>query len=258
VISLRDELDRLGTALKRVDRQTAWVLTLAGLLVFLHQAVGSRRLFRDEFASFFPEYWQEALAWTWRFGFQGVAGFVIPVLILTLIFKRKPAEIGLGRGDMKFAGTAMLVYVPLVAIGTWVLSASGDFQAAYPHFRGAANDWTLLLVYEISYLAYWIGWEYLWRGFVLFGTSHTFGVNAIFVQALPFALLHASKPIPEQLLSIVGGIALGAVVWRCRSFWVAVPIHALQMAFLDLWSTLRIRTGVSGISPADMIDIFKP
>lgn len=258
MISFREELERLRRALRRIDRQTAWVLTLAGLLVFLHRAIGSRRVFRSEFADLVPDYWQEALSWSWWFGIKGLAGFVIPVLILTLVFKRKPKEIGLGLGDVKFARAAMLVYVPLVAIGTWVLSSNGEFQGAYPHFRGATNDWTLLLVYEISYLAYWIGWEYLWRGFVLFGTSHTFGVYAIFVQALPFALLHASKPFPEQLLSIAGGIALGAVVWRCRSFWVAVPIHALQMAFLDLWSTLRIRTGVSGITPADMIDIFKP
>ena len=258
MISFGNEFKRFRKALSRIDRQTAWVLTLAGLLVFLHRTLGSRRLFRTEFESLFPEYWQEVLAWSWWFGIKGVAGFVIPVLILTLIFKRKPAEIGLGRGDLRFAGTALLLYIPLVAIGTWVLSSSGEFQAEYPHFRGGVNDWTLLLIYEISYLAYWVGWEYLWRGFVLFGTSHTFGMNAIFVQALPFALLHASKPFPEQLLSILGGIALGAVVWRCRSFWIAIPIHALQMTFLDLWCTLRIRTGVSGISPADMIDIFKP
>jgi hypothetical protein len=257
VISFRDELERLRKGLGRVDRQTAWVLSISGLLVFLHRAVGSKRVFRQEFASYFPEYWQEALAWTWWFSTNGIAGFVIPVLILTLIFKKKPSEIGLGLGDVKFATSALLVYVPLVAIGTWVLSASVEFQTAYPHFRDATSDWTLLLVYEIAYLTYWIGWEYLWRGFVMFGTAHTFGPTAIFVQALPFALLHASKPMPEQMLSIIGGIALGAVVWRCRSFWIAVPIHALQMAFLDLWCTLRIRTGVEGFGPGDLIDMFK-
>ena len=91
-----------------------------------------------------------------------------------------------------------------------------------------------------------MGWEYLWRGFVLFGTAPTLGLYAIFVQALPFAALHVTKPWPEALLSIVGGIALGALVWRCRSFWIAVPIHAAQMMLLDFWSALRIRTGASG------------
>jgi hypothetical protein len=223
----------------------------------LHRGIGNRKLFRLEFADYFPDAWQGVLSWCWWFGWKGIAGFLIPVLILTLVFKRKPTEIGLGKGDVRFAKTALLVYLPIVAIGTWILSSSADFQAVYPHYRGATRDWTLLLVYEIAYLAYWVGWEYLWRGFVLFGTAPTFGLYAIFVQALPFALLHASKPVPEQILSVVGGVALGAVVWRCRSFWVAVQIHAAQMAFLDLWCTLRIRSGISGISPAALIDLFK-
>ena len=257
MITFTDELKRLRNALKAVDQQTAWVLIGAALLVFFHRAIGSRRLFRTELADLFPEYLQGVLEWTWWFAVKGLAGFIIPVAILVLVFKRKPAEIGLGLGDGKFAGIALLAYIPIIAIGTWIVSNSGEFQASYPHFRGAADDWTLLLVYEISYIAYWIGWEYLWRGFVLFGTAHTFGIYAILVQALPFALLHVSKPVPEQILSVLGAIVLGAVVWRCRSFWIAVPIHAIQMVFLDLWCTLRIRTGVSGISPAALLDMFK-
>ncbi len=81
---------------------------------------------------------------------------------------------------------------------------------------------------------------------MLFGTAHTFGVHAIFVQALPFALLHVDKPTIELGLSLLGGIVLGAVVWRCRSFWIAVPIHFIQMLALDFWCSLRIRTGASG------------
>ncbi len=213
--------------------------------------------FREYLVDLFPEYWQGVLAWTWWFAIKGVVGFIIPVAILVLIFNRRPRDIGLGLGDLRFARVVLLVYVPIVAVGTWILSADGDFQSSYPHYRGAANDWTLLLVYEASYLLYWVGWEYLWRGFVLFGTRHTFGLNAILVQALPFALLHVSKPLPEQVLSMVGALVLGAVVWRCRSFWIAVPVHAIQMAFLDVWCTLRIRTGISGIGINDLLDIFR-
>ena len=64
---------------------------------------------------------------------------------------------------------------------------------------------------------------------------------------VPFALLHAQKPAAEAYLSVLGGIALGALVWRCRSFWIAVPIHAAQMLVLDLWCTLRLRSGAEGI-----------
>ena len=128
-----------------------------------------------------------------------------------------------------------------------MLSNGADFQAQYPHYDGAETQWSVFLLYEALFLFYWIGWEYLWRGFVLFGTAPAFGLGAIVVQMVPFAILHAEKPVAEAYLSVLGGLALGALVWRCRSFWIAVPIHAFQMLALDFWCTLRARSGASGI-----------
>jgi hypothetical protein len=254
---LRDEWQRLMRAARQLDRQTVFVLLAAAVFVIIQMTFGSRQVFRRELAHLFPEDWRGVLAWGWWFFMQGVTGFALPVLCLTLLFKRRPAEVGLGRGDWKLAVTLALVYIPLVIIGTWVLSDSADFQASYPHYQPAAHDWRFFLVYEALFLFYWFGWEYLWRGFVLFGTAHTFGLYAIIVQAMPFAILHFSKPLPEALLSVVGGVALGALVWRCRSFWIAVPIHAAQMLILDLWCTLRIRTGVQGIGPGALLEMMQ-
>ncbi|MFQ5568508.1 MAG: lysostaphin resistance A-like protein [Rhodothermales bacterium] len=254
---LHREWQRLVAALRTLDRQTVFVLTLCVVFVILQQALGSRRFFRTELASLFDESWRELLSWGWWFAVQGVTGFVLPVLALVLLFRRRPKEIGLGLGDWKLASVLALLYLPVVALGTWVLSDSSAFQQQYPHFQPAALNWHFFLIYEALFLFYWIGWEYLWRGFVLFGTAHTFGLYAIFVQTVPFALLHLSKPLPEALLSIVGGVALGALVWRCRSFWIAVPIHAAQMFILDFWCSLRIRTGISGSGPGAFIDLMQ-
>ena len=216
-------------------------------MIVLQDAAGSRRLFRSELAGYFPPSMRGLLAWGWWFGMQGITGFILPAAALLLIFRRTPREIGLGAGDWKLALGIAVVYVPIVMVGTWFLSASSDFQLQYPHYHPAATDWGIFLIYEALFLLYWIGWEYLWRGFMLFGTAHTFGLYAIFIQAVPFTALHLSKPLPEAALSLVGGVALGALVWRCRSFWIAVPIHAAQMMILDFWCTLRIRTGVDGV-----------
>lgn len=204
-----------------------------------------------------PPELQDLFVWVWRFGIQAITGFMLPVVILILVFRLTSRKAGIGLGDWRFSLKALAAYLPLVIVGTWVLSSQGAFQRVYPHFRGGVDDGSLLLAYEVAYIFYWIGWEYLWRGFVLFGTSHTFGLYSILIQALPFALLHASKPVPEQVLSIVGGVALGAIVWRARSFWIAVPIHAIQMALIDFFCAQRIRTGIQGISPSDLIDLFR-
>ncbi|HUF08170.1 MAG TPA: CPBP family intramembrane glutamic endopeptidase [Rhodothermales bacterium] len=253
---LRSELERLRRACARIDRQTATVLVAAPLFVFLHLNVGSRKFFYAVVAGGFSTELGDLPSWVWRFGVQGLTGFVAPALILTVVFRVGLSRAGLGVGDWRFALKALFAYLPLVIAGTWILSSQDAFQRVYPHFRGGIENGSLLLAYEATYLLYWIGWEYLWRGFVLFGTAHTFGVYSILIQAVPFALLHASKPVPEQMLSIVGGIALGAVVWRARSFWIAVPIHAVQMALIDIFCAQRIRTGIRGLSPSDLIDLF--
>jgi hypothetical protein len=244
---LHAEWRRLRAAARTIDTQTAFVLTFAALVVVLQFTLGNRSLFARELSHLVPAEWRGLGAWGWWFGMQGVMGFVLPVLALRVGFGQSWQAMGLGTGNWRLASLLAGLYVPVVAVGTWVLSDGADFQAQYPHYRGAALNWTSFVIYEVLFLFYWIGWEYLWRGFVLFGTARTLGLYAIFVQALPFAALHVQKPWPEAVLSIVGGIALGALVWRCRSFWIAVPIHAAQMLLLDAWCTLRVRSGASGL-----------
>ena len=254
---LLNEWHGLKAAARGLNRQTLFVLTAAAVLVIIQYAFGSRQLFRKELAPLFEAEWQGVLTWGWWFGMQGLTGFVIPALSLIFLFGRRPAEIGLGLGDWRLATTLAALYLPLVVLGTWVLSDGEAFQAQYPHYTAAAYDWRFFVIYEALFLFYWIGWEYLWRGFVLFGTAPTFGLYAILVQTVPFALLHIQKPLAEALLSVLGGVALGALVWRCRSFWIAVPIHAAQMLILDFWCTLRLRTGVSGIGPGALFEMLR-
>ena len=228
-------------------RRAIAVLLTAVVLVLIQLQVGTRSVYRaldNPLGTADPELG----GWAWWFGIQGITGFVVPVLILLAAFRWTPRQAGLGLGDWRLAGGLALAYLPLVAIGTWVLSDGAGFQQQYPHYYGARTSWADFAAYEALFVFYWIGWEYLWRGFVLFGTAPALGVPlAVVAQTVPFAILHADKPPAEAYLSILGGLALGALVWRCRSFWIAVPIHAAQMILLDLFCTLRFRTGATGI-----------
>lgn len=253
---LRDEFRRAVAVLRRLDAQVLFVLVAVPLLVIAQQNLGSRTLFREHLGGLVPDSWRGLGAWGWWFGMQGVLGFIIPVAALALVFRRKRDELGLGAGDWKLAVALAAAYLPVVAIGTWFLSDSVEFQAKYPHYGPASSDWAVFIIYEALFLFYWVGWEYLWRGFMLFGTAHVFGAYAIFIQTIPFALLHLDKPLPEAILSVVGGLALGGLVWRCRSFWIAVPIHAAQMLLLDFWCAMRSRTGVTGTGFGELVKLL--
>ncbi|MBI4124389.1 MAG: CPBP family intramembrane metalloprotease [Deltaproteobacteria bacterium] len=224
-----------------IDRQTAVVLIAAALLGMSKFTFGSVHFFDQELSGFFNAGRGSLWSYIYFFGMQGLTGFGIPLFILLFLFRRSPREAGLGLGDFKLGLTAVVLYLPVATLGCWFLSSLSSFQETYPFFRGVLHDWRLFAAYEVLFLFYWIGWEYLWRGFLLFGTARTFGVWSIFIQTLPFAALHAQRPWPEAYLSVLGALLLGALVWRCRSFWVAVPIHAWQMVAIDFFCTLRLK-----------------
>lgn len=256
-MNLRAELRAFRDAARSMDRQAVVVLVLAAVLAIGQFAIGDRDVYHRLFPAGVAPRWDGLASWAWWFGWQGLLGFVVPVLVLVVGFRQRPSEAGLGLGDWRFSGLLALLYLPLVVVGTWVLSARPDFLGMYPHLDDAATDWGVFWAYEALFLFYWIGWEYLWRGFVLFGTQRALGLWAVLVQMLPFAVMHASKPWPEALLSIVGGIALGALCLRARSFWIAVPIHWAQMFFLDLFVTLRSRTGNAGLGPGALVEMLQ-
>jgi len=237
---LPSEIKEFSKSLTKVDLQTALILILAGFLGLWKFTFGSADFFDQELASFFSA--NEKSIWSYLYFFvtQFITGFGIPIFVLLVLFRRRPSEVGLGLGNVKLGLIVFALYIPLVTLGAWILSAQISFQDKYPLLKAVVYDWKLFVFYELLFLFYWIGWEYLWRGFLLFGTARTFGPWSILIQMLPFAALHAQKPMPEAYLSIPGALVMGLLVWRCRSFWIAVPIHAYQMMIMDFFCILRL------------------
>jgi membrane protease YdiL (CAAX protease family) len=85
------------------------------------------------------------------------------------------------------------------------------------------------------------GWEFLFRGWLLFGYTRKFGPDALWLQAVPFALAHIGKPELETLSTIFGGFAFGWVAWRTKSFVYPLIIHWFVASF-----TILAAAGVLG------------
>lgn len=77
-------------------------------------------------------------------------------------------------------------------------------------------------------------WEFLFRGWILFGYARKFGPEAMWLQAVPFALAHISKPEVETLSTIFGGFAFGWIAWRTKSFLYPFFIHFYIYALIVL------------------------
>ncbi len=84
------------------------------------------------------------------------------------------------------------------------------------------------------------GWEYLFRGWILFGYARKYGPDALWIQAVPFAVAHLGKPEVETLSTIFGGFAFGWVAWRTGSFVYSFLIHWFIAALIVIVSTIGI------------------
>lgn len=150
---------------------------------------------------------------------------------------RRPA-LGFGSGKARLGlGYALLFYVVMLAPLLFVVRTA-DFQAHYPSCAAASRSWSFFVVYEIHYALFFCWWEYFFRGFLTLGLEKTFGFWTIFVQMLPFVVMHFDKPSLEAMSSVFGGLALGYVALRTRSFWYGAGIHAGVAVTLDVLAML--------------------
>jgi membrane protease YdiL (CAAX protease family) len=100
-----------------------------------------------------------------------------------------------------------------------------------------------LAFYEISQGFYLFCWEFFYRGFMLFGLMRAKWINptmAVILQTIPFTLLHwsivpsASKPLIEIISAAFGGLILGWLALKTRTFIYGFVIHWAIAAILDL------------------------
>jgi hypothetical protein len=158
--------------------------------------------------------------------------FLVP-LGLILGMKKRPQDFGLGLGSPRiWLKDVLLLWALTLPFLIWAAHIP-SFQHYYPRFRPGRTDLDLLLLYEGLRLVYFIGWEFLFRGFMLFSLFPKLGFLAILVQAIPFTLAHLGKPVMEVYGSLPAGIFLGILAYRGRSVIGCGLLHFLVASSLD-------------------------
>jgi membrane protease YdiL (CAAX protease family) len=143
----------------------------------------------------------------------------LPLIIIVLVLRESPVAYGLSLGDWK----AGLVMTLLAGLG---ISLFVPFVSQIPAFQEyyAASSMTLPQIIANEAIET-IGWEFFFRGFLLFALFRVAGMNAIWLQAVPFTLAHFGKPELEVLSCIFGGTIFGYIAWRSKSFIYPFIIH---------------------------------
>jgi membrane protease YdiL (CAAX protease family) len=117
--------------------------------------------------------------------------------------------------------------------------------AMYPQVR--EKEWSVKLVVAsaLTWILYLIGYEFLFRGFLLFAALAVMGLwPAIVLNTSIYMLVHLPKGIKETVGAIPLGVLLCYLTLQTGSIWIAVIVH-IVMALSNEWLSLRAQPGMT-------------
>lgn len=158
---------------------------------------------------------------------------VIPLLITLLLFRENPRDYGFTLGNWRTGLILTMGGIILLAPILWLVSRNSLDMQGYYRSQVSGLPWNTFVDL--------FGWEFFFRGWLLFGYAKKFGPEAIWIQAIPFAMAHIGKPEVETLSTIFGGFAFGWVAWKTKSFFWPFLIHWFVASF-----TILVAAGLIG------------
>ncbi|HZJ10190.1 MAG TPA: type II CAAX endopeptidase family protein [Trueperaceae bacterium] len=172
----------------------------------------------------------DGISWT-------VATLLLAPALLQLLTGGNLRDLGLRLGDARFGLRALLVSalvaVPLIALTSGQASGLANM---YPWAGPVVGTSVFaLLAWALLYSAYYLAFEFFYRGFLLKTFADSFGTTqAIWLQAMAATLIHLGKPLPEALAAFPASLLFGVIAVRSRSILYPAAIHLVVGLTLDI------------------------
>jgi membrane protease YdiL (CAAX protease family) len=161
---------------------------------------------------------------------------LVPVLIVKLLLRQSLADYGVQLGDRRRTFSSLLVLAPLLVLVAYLFRNSPEIVNEYPINRSAGTSAGMFGIHAVTYMLFYLGWEFHFRGFLQFGLRDKLGApNALLVQVMASSLAHIGKPCSETFAAIAGGVVWGLIAYRTRSLLSGLLQHFLLGISLDFF-----------------------
>ena len=167
---------------------------------------------------------------------------VIPALIVRYVFHEKLSQYGVCLGNLKIGLRSFLIMSPILFVIGYFTGGDKAYLGVYPlnpSIRPGADVY-LFAAHVLTYVLYYIGWEFMFRGFLQKATEPQFGpMSAVLIQTLASTMLHYGHPNGEVFGAIVIGIFWGFLVLKTNSIWSGLCQHIVVGVSLDCFLIYR-------------------
>jgi membrane protease YdiL (CAAX protease family) len=243
-------LKRLASVwLRELGSEPTVILCGSSAFLIISHYQGATGYFRNVFGNRFDAHPASGvLSYCWWFFSSFLLYGIMPLLLAYATRGSFTRKYGLGLGDWRAGLKVSALFLAVMLPGAYLASKTSSFAGQYPLAGSSAYTLNygpgktevslgLFALYELGYMSYFVGWEFLFRGWMVNGLLPRFGrAGAVLIPMAPFAIMHLGKAEPEALGSIIAGVALGILALRTRSFWYGFAVHAVVAVWMDLLS----------------------
>jgi len=233
--------------LKKLDLKTGIVGFGGIFLIILWAYQGHSSFFLLHFPALREKESAELLKILWLHCSAFFLWFLIPLLLIWLVLKENPRNFGLRIGDYKFGLGFFLLGVFVMILPLYFTGSNPDFLREYPLTSYARKSPAWFGLWSLIYLIYYVGFEFLFRGFILFGLKDKFGIwGAILFETGLSTIVHigmtahqisgvlvVGKPEMETISAVFAGVIFGLVALRTRSIFYPLLLHWFIGVFTD-------------------------
>jgi len=134
---------------------------------------------------------------------------------------------------------AILILAALIMPLVFMSAKKPSHQVNYPQIR--EKNWTMSLVLKnsLGWSAYLLGYEFLFRGILLFPLVGALGVwPAVAINTAMYSATHIPKGLDETICAAFLGVVLCLITLMTGTLWVAIVVHiiiALTNSFSSIY-----------------------
>ena len=151
---------------------------------------------------------------------------VIPVVAATWVCGLHLRDLGLGRGDWRAGLFWLAIGLPGAVAAGWIASGDPMMRTVYPLDPGIVATWQSFAPHALRNALYFVAWEVLFRGVLLFGLRSSLGDGNANAGQTGFSVLaHFGRPMTETFAALPAGFLFGSICLRTGSIWYVALIH---------------------------------
>jgi membrane protease YdiL (CAAX protease family) len=160
---------------------------------------------------------------------------VVTAILALAFFKVRLPEYGLTIGSsLEFWPWLILASAFFILLNLFN-SRNPEIREKYPEMRLQTWNYPMMFLAATGWVIYLAGYEFLFRGLLLFGCYNAFGYwPAIVINLALYAALHLPKGLKEATATIPFGILICYLTLETHSILPAILIHSLQAVSCEI------------------------